>query len=130
VGVKTAPLECCRVLEIGCASGGNLLPMAEALPEASFLGIDLSERQINEGQQAIAALGLGNVELRHLNVLEIGPDFGLFDYIVCHGVYSWVPPVARDKILEVCRKNLAPNGVAYVSYNTLPGWHMRGMIRD
>jgi SAM-dependent methyltransferase len=128
--VQAAPVERCRLLEIGCASGGNLLPLAESLPEATFVGIDLSERQIGEGREALAALGLRNVELRPLSVLDVGPDFGTFDYVLCHGVYSWVPPQARDKILDVCKNNLAPNGVAYVSYNTLPGWHMRGMIRD
>src|SRR5439155_10600404 len=50
--------------------------------------------------------------------------------LICHGVFSWVPTAVREKILDICAKNLAPHGVAYVSYNTYPGWHMRGMIRD
>ena len=54
----------------------------------------------------------------------------MFDYVICHGIYSWVPAPVRESILAICRDNLAPNGVAYISYNTLPGWHMRGMIRD
>lgn len=130
MGLRPPPVQRCRVLELGCASGGNLLPMAVALPDSRFLGIDLSTRQIEEGRRQIEALGLKNVELQQLDLLSIGPEFGQYDYIICHGVYSWVPEAVRRKILAICAQNLAPNGIAYVSYNTYPGWHMRGMIRD
>ena len=45
-------------------------------------------------------------------------------------MYSWVPPDVQDAILRVCSRNLAPNGIAYVSYNTYPGWHVRMMARE
>ena len=130
MGLKPPPVTRCRVLELGAASGGNLIPQAVALPESRFVGLDLSARQVEDGQKVIQALGLTNVELKHLSILDVGPDLGTFDYVICHGVYSWVPDAVRDKILAVCSANLAPDGVAYVSYNTYPGWHMRGMIRD
>lgn len=129
-GMQPAPVPTAQVLELGCASGGNLIPMAVAFPEARFLGVDLSARQIEAGLEEIAALGLENIELRHTSITDIGPDIGCFDYILCHGVFSWVPDAVRDHILQICRDNLAENGIAYVSYNTYPGWHMRGMIRD
>jgi methyltransferase-like protein/SAM-dependent methyltransferase len=125
-----APVERCRVLELGCASGANLLPMAEALPGSRFVGIDLSARQVAGGQAIVEALELGNVELRALSILDVGEDLGQFDYILCHGVYSWVPADVRDRILKICASNLAPQGVAYVSYNSYPGWHLRGLVRD
>jgi methyltransferase-like protein/SAM-dependent methyltransferase len=130
LGLEPPPVEHCRVLELGCAAGSNLIPMAEELPQSTFVGIDLSRRQISEGQQAIAELGLTNIELRHQSVLDFESGSGTFDYILCHGVFSWVPPEVQDRILAISRQSLAPSGVAYVSYNTLPGWHMRGMIRD
>ncbi|MBA3531880.1 MAG: methyltransferase regulatory domain-containing protein, partial [Ardenticatenales bacterium] len=130
LGMEPAPVERCRVLELGCAGGGNLMPMALELPHSHFIGIDYAERQIEEGQQVLAALGIQNVSLQHMSLMDIGPDFGEFDYIIAHGVYSWVPEDVRAKLLEVCRQNLAPNGVAFVSYNTYPGWHMLGMIRE
>jgi methyltransferase-like protein/SAM-dependent methyltransferase len=129
-GLVTAPPESCRVLELGCAGGGNLLPMAEQFPGGEFVGIDLSARQIELGQQAVRDLGLSNLSLRRASILDVTADWGRFDYVVCHGVYSWVPDEVRDKILAICRENLAPHGVAYVSYNTYPGWHMRGMLRE
>jgi methyltransferase-like protein len=123
------PVENCRVLELGCGSGGNLLPLAAALPEGRFVGIDLSRRQIADGQHAARAAGLDNVELRAESILEAG-DLGTFDYILCHGVYSWVPAAVQDRILEICARHLAPNGIAYVSYNTYPGWHLPGRVRE
>jgi methyltransferase-like protein/cyclopropane fatty-acyl-phospholipid synthase-like methyltransferase len=120
----------CRVLEIGCANGANLIAMAAALPEAEFVGIDLSSRQIDDGRAIVRLLGYKNVTLRAMSLLDVGDDFGRFDYIICHGVYSWVPAEAREKILAIFATNLEPDGVAYLSYNTYPGWHLRGMARD
>jgi len=124
------PPDRCRVLELGTASGGNLIPMGFSWPESQFVGIDLSERQIREGQQVVRELELSNVDLKFLSILDVQRDLGMFDYILCHGVYSWVPPEVQDKILEICRSHLHPHGVAYVSYNTFPGWHARAAIRE
>jgi methyltransferase-like protein len=129
-GLKPPDLASCRVLELGCASGDNVIPMALGLPNARFVGVDLSARQIEHGQRTVRALGLENIELRHYNIADIDASWGKFDYIVSHGIYSWIPAPVRERLLAVCNENLATNGVAYVSYNTLPGWHMRGMIRD
>src|SRR5262249_9430578 len=98
--------------------------------ESSFVGVELSRHQTEAGQKVVAALGLKNITLDHRSVLDVGPEFGRFDYIICHGIYSWVTPDVQDKIVSICSQNLAPNGVAYVSYNTYPGWHMRSMMRD
>lgn len=118
-----------RVLEIGCASGGNLVPMAFHLPRASFLGIDLAEAQIASGRRRVEALGLTNIELRHM-ALEHFTSSETFDYIICHGVYSWVDDAARRSILRLCAAHLADEGVALVSFNALPGWHLVQSVRD
>lgn len=129
-GMQPPAVESCRVLELGCASGGNLIPMAEQVPGAQFYGCDLSTRQIAAGQQMIAETGLTNVRVEARSILDITPELGTFDYIACHGVWSWVPAEVRQKILEICRDQLSPQGVAFISYNTLPGWHFRGTVRD
>ena len=129
-GMTPAPVERCRVLDLGCSTGGNLIPLAATLPEGRFVGIDSSPRQIETGRATVAALGLTNIELKPLSILDVDDGFGQFDYIICHGVFSWVPPEVQDKILTVCQRNLAPQGVAYVSYNTYPGWHARAMVRE
>ncbi len=129
-GMRPTPPQRCRVLELACASGGNLVPMADYLPDSEFVGIDLSGIQIREGQALVAELGLKNVNLKVANIHDVNDSYGQFDYIIAHGVFSWVPADVRAKIFEVCSKLLTPNGIAYISYNTYPGWHMRGMIRD
>ncbi|HMM35084.1 MAG TPA: class I SAM-dependent methyltransferase [Thermoanaerobaculia bacterium] len=129
-GLPAPALERCRVLELGCARGGNLLPMALELPEASFVGVDLSTRQVAEARERAEALGLRNVAFHAMGLEEVDAGFGTFDFVVCHGVYSWVPEPVRARILEICATNLSAEGLAYVSYNTYPGWSSRGMVRD
>ncbi len=136
-GLEPAAVERCRVLELGCAEGGNLLPMAVALPESRFVGLDLSAAQIDVGRATVAALGLPNLELQARDLLEIdeiekvaGGSIGEFDYILCHGVYSWCPPVVQAKILSILQQHLAPEGVAYLSWNTFPGWHGPLALRE
>lgn len=130
LGVATTPIERCRVLEIGCAVGGNLIPMALDLPESEFIGIDLSEAQVKQGAAEVAGLGLSNIRLLQRDLAEGADDLGSFDYIIAHGVYSWVPNQAQENLLEICAGRLTAEGVAYVSYNTLPGWRMRGVVRE
>jgi methyltransferase-like protein/SAM-dependent methyltransferase len=130
LGLHRKAPAACRVLELGCASGGNLLPLAMTYPGSQFLGVDSSPVQIEQGQAAIDACGIGNAQLLARSVSDIDDAFGQFDYIIAHGLYSWVPNAVQDAILRVCSRNLDPDGVAYVSYNTLPGWHMHGLIRD
>jgi methyltransferase-like protein len=129
-GMATAPVDRCRVLELGCGDGGNLLPMAFALPGSEFVGLDLAARPVAKGQAVAGALGLKNITLRALDVREISRDFGRFDYIIAHGLYSWVPPDVQDKVIAICRDNLAPGGVAYVSYNAYPGCRQSHMVRE
>ena len=129
-GLQPPPLANCRVLELGCASGGNLIPMAVAMPGAQFVGVDLSSVQVAQGQALIDALGLRNIRLLPCSITDVDAALGHFDYIIAHGVYSWVPSPVQEKILSICAEQLSPGGVAYVSYNTLPGWRMRGMVRD
>ncbi|MCU1257276.1 MAG: Methyltransferase type 12, partial [Bryobacterales bacterium] len=129
-GMKPAPVERCRVLELGCTDGGNLIPMAMALPGSEFVGVDLAESPINSGRKTVRDLGLTNIDLRAGDLMDVGPDWGRYDFIIAHGVYSWVPPPVRDQTLRVAKQNLAPEGVAYVSYNAHPGGHLRRMIRE
>jgi len=129
-GLSAPAVENARVLELGCAAGGNLLPFAVAHPNAHALGIDLSTQQIESGQAVVKAMGLRNLELRAMSITDITKDLGQFDYIIAHGVFSWVPPEVREAILRVCRENLAPEGIAYISYNTYPGWKASDVVRD
>ena len=129
-GLNPPDVATARVLELGCAAGGNLIPLAAAYPGATFVGVDLSPVQIAQGTARIAALGLTNISLRQQSILDLSADDGVFDYIICHGVYSWVPRPVRDAILRVSNENLSETGVAYLSYNVHPGWRLRGVLRE
>jgi methyltransferase-like protein len=129
-GLSPPEVATARVLELGCAAGGNLIPLADAYPQATFVGIDGSRTQIAAGQRIVHEVGLSNISLQHQDILTLAEELGQFDYILCHGVYSWVPPPVQEKILALCATQLAPTGIAYVSYNTFPGWHARGVLRD
>lgn len=129
-GLDAPPPAHARVLELGCAAGGNLIPFAVRHPDAHCVGVDLSPVQIEAGRQAVETMGLRNVRLVQGSLSELGAELGTFDYIVCHGVYSWVPDEVRAAILRVCAQRLSPGGVAYVSYNTYPGWKAKEIVRD
>lgn len=129
-GMTPPPLEEARILELGCSSGENLFHFALNFPKAKLVGIDLSKTQIENGKKKLLELGLKNLELLNISINEIDKSFDKFDYIICHGVFSWVPEKIREKILDITKNNLTPNGIAYISYNALPGWNMQNTIKD
>jgi SAM-dependent methyltransferase len=130
LGMDVAPLATARVLEFACGDGLNLVPMAATLPAATFVGFDFAARPIANARRMASDLGLTNVRLLELDLRELPADLGTFDYIIAHGLYSWVPPDVRVRVLPLIARHLAPQGVAFVSYNTLPGCHMRRVVWD
>ncbi|MDX3807907.1 methyltransferase domain-containing protein [Bosea thiooxidans] len=129
-GMQPAMPTAMRVLELGCGRGGNLIPMAAQYPQSRFLGIDLSGDSIRQANAGAAELELTNISFEQRDILAVGADIGRFDYIIVHGVYSWVPDPVRERIIGLFGELLAPQGVAYVSYNALPGCRFRDMARD
>jgi SAM-dependent methyltransferase len=128
--MRPAPIDRCRVLELGCGAGRNLIPMAFYLPDSEFVGLDLARQPIALGQAFAADLGLRNIALLSMDLCQAtAKQFGKFDFIIAHGVYSWVPAAVREHLLGVCREMLNPQGVAYVSYNAYPGNHFRDLVR-
>lgn len=130
LGMQPASPAKCRMLELGCGDGMNLLPLAWAFPESTFIGIDRAAAPIERGRRQADALGLRNLTLEQADILEVGAGFGEFDYIVAQGVFSWVPEPVRHAVLRISRENLAPQGIAFISYLALPGSHLRSVFRD
>jgi len=130
LGVDPPALPTCRVLEIGCADGSNVLPIAAAWPGAMVVGCDLAPRPLKHGRRLAQDLGLANVTLLHADVRALPADLGSFDYIIAQGFYSWVPPDVRDTLLALISARLSPTGVAFVSYNALPGSRIRQIAWD
>ncbi|AHE94185.1 methyltransferase regulatory domain-containing protein [Campylobacter fetus] len=130
LGLSPAPVNNARVLEIGCSFGGNLIMSAISNPESEFIGIDISETQINLGKKLIKDMKIKNLKLMQLDISHATQELGKFDYVISHGVYSWVPDDVKNAILGGGRKLLTDNGIMYVSYNTYPGWKYKDIIRD
>jgi len=130
LGRPAAPPDACRVLDLGCAEGMNLLPLAERLPGSTFVGVDFSAGQLATAEQARRAAGIGNAHFVQADLREYEPEAGAYDYVIAHGVYSWVSAEIRERLLAVCARALAPEGVAYVSYNVYPAWGLLGGFRE
>ncbi|HWA85767.1 MAG TPA: methyltransferase regulatory domain-containing protein [Opitutus sp.] len=130
LGGNAAEPQRARVLELGCGCGLNLLPLAAMLPEAQFRGVDLTAPDIEEGRRLAAAAGVTNLRLEVADVRAFVPAAEDFDFVIAHGLFSHVPDDAKAAILASCARALAPDGVAYISYNTYPGWKARETLRD
>ncbi|MBX3189732.1 MAG: class I SAM-dependent methyltransferase [Labilithrix sp.] len=130
-GIETAPPSTARVLEIGCGDGEHMIGAASYLPGAAFVGFDLSREAVARGVAIAEASGAQNVAIHARDVRDVRATsaFGVFDYVVAHGVYSWVPEPIRADVLAVIRASLAPSGVAFLSVNALPGWELRRALR-
>jgi len=103
--------------------------MGASLPDSQFRGFDLSPVQIEMAKKLARDVGVDNVQFDVGDILDIA-DLGTFDFVIAHGVYSWVPPVVRDALLALVQRCLAPHGVGFISYNTFPGWGTRAPVRD
>ena len=128
LGLDVAPVATSRVLEFGCGDGSSLVAIAAMLPNANFVGFDFAARPISHAQSMVHDLGLTNVRLLQLDVRQLPSDLGTFDYVIAHGFYSWIPAEVRAHLMPSIARHLAPNGVAFVSYNTFPGCHMRRAV--
>lgn len=130
VGVSAPNPKTARVLELGATYGGNIISQALFNPDATFIGIELSQEQVEKGNEVIANAGLTNVSLIQSDIASIGSEIGTFDYIIAHGVYSWVDDGVKDALLRLIDEHLAEDGIAYISYNTYPGWHTMDEVRQ
>ena len=130
VGVSAPNPKTARVLELGATYGGNIISQALFNLDATFVGIELSQEQVEKGNEVIANAGLTNVSLVQSDIASIGSEIGTFDYIIAHGVYSWVDDGVKDALLRLIDEHLAEDGIAYISYNTYPGWHTMDEVRQ
>lgn len=128
-GGKPTPIDGARVLEIGCSTGSHLIPQAERYPGSYFVGIDLSASQISAGIKIVTDLGLSNISLSAQDIREWNESSGTFDYVICHGMFSWVDEDLRRILLEKISHSLAPDGVAYVSFNSSSTWRHRQSLQ-
>ena len=129
-GRPWAPFNGARILEVACGDGGNIINLAQTAPDSEVVGFDLARSPIEKGRAVIAALELRNIRLEVLDILDAKDQLGEFDYIIAHGLYAWVPAPVRDALWRLCATSLSARGLAFISYNALPGCHLRQILRD
>lgn len=129
-GATPADPRRARILELGCGDGTNLAAMAVTLPEATLVGIDRSPDQIAQGRKMLVEAGIAHANLHCADLRALDGTLGEFDYVIAHGLFSWIPADVQEILLSVAHRHLDERGVALVSYNTYPGWRTRGVVRD
>ncbi len=125
-GLETPAPARARILEIGCCSGHNLIPLAMRWPESECIGIDLAETSVREATVRATAAGVTNVVFQAAGLRDYKPEGGAgFDFIIAHGFFSWVPDEVKEVLLAFCRENLSHSGIATISFNLECGWAAR-----
>ncbi|WP_420382738.1 methyltransferase domain-containing protein [Novosphingobium sp.] len=130
-GLHPATMNRARVLEIGGGDCLGLIAFAAAYPDSVCHGFDLAPSTIARGR-VIAGAACPNVTLAVADIMTAHEVYApaSFDYVIAHGVYAWVPAPVRAALMTLIAHVLAPHGVALVSYNALPGGHIRQMLRE
>ena len=129
-GIHLAQHEPWHILEIGCAAGHHILPIAETYPDATITAIDIDPHAINEARRLADLAGLTNIEFKCADLATWQAPPESYDIIIAHGVFSWVADSTKSSLLALCQQSLKPHGVAMISYNTQPGWTMRQPLRE
>ena len=114
-----------RVLELGCGQGFGICVMAAANPDYHFIGVDFNPEHIAHARSLVRRTQLKNVEFHEGDFVELSKGdlpWPECDYVVAHGILSWVHFDVRKAIFQITDRCLSPGGLAYFSYNSLPGW--------
>ena len=98
--------------------------MAAANPHMRFVGVDFNPEQIAHARSLVRRTGLTNIEFHEADFVSLAAKdqpFEPCDYVVAHGILTWVNKEVRSAIYRIIDKTLTPGGLAYFSYNALPG---------
>jgi len=117
-------------IELGCGFGQSAVTHAAANPSGTFYACDINRRHVAAAREYAQALGVTNIEVVEASFEDlVERDLPDFDFIVLHGVYSWIGDAAKRAVRAFIRRRLKPGGFAYVSYNCLPGWALEIPLR-
>lgn len=119
-----------RVLELGFGQGFGLALLAAANPDVAFEGCDFNRDHVAHARGLIADAGLANLTVSHMSFEQAAKQGDKdIDVAILHGVLSWVEPASQRAVVSNLVRRLRPTGIAYVSYNCMPGWAPLAPIR-
>lgn len=123
-GARAKPLDSAfTYLELGAGLGHSTVVNAGAFPRGEFHACDFNPEHVENGRRYASALGIQNIAFHEASFEQLlEKELPPFDFIVLHGVYSWVNTEARTAIRRIIQEKLASGGLVYVSYNCMPGW--------
>jgi SAM-dependent methyltransferase len=108
--------------ELGCGNGHSLTLHAAANPNGRFIGADFNPTHVHNARKFAQECGVENAQFLEKSFAELAAaDMADAEFVALHGVHSWVSHENRRQIVEFIRRRLKPGGVAYLSYNCLPG---------
>jgi SAM-dependent methyltransferase len=114
-----------RYADLGCGLGLTTTMIAATHPWAEVWGFDFNPAHIDAARRLADAAELTNLYFEEISFQDLarrGPaDLPMFDFMVSHGVISWIAPEVRAALMAVIGQRLKPGGLAYLGYNTDPG---------
>ena len=117
-------------LELGCGLGSSAVTHASQYRHGEFHACDFNPRHIDAGRGRAAQALLTNIEFHPESFADLAQrELPQFDFIVLHGVYSWVDASVRTTIRHAIQQRSKPGALVYVSYNCLPGWAVEAPLR-
>lgn len=115
-----------RWCELGCGQGFSALSFAAAYPQGAFYAFDFNPAHIDNARSLAQRAGIANATFAEASFEDLANaprnTWPQMDYIVLHGIWSWVSSTQRAHLLRFIRDHLAPGGIVYISYNSLTGW--------
>jgi SAM-dependent methyltransferase len=121
--------------DLGCGQGVTAAILAATHPSGIFHGIDAMPAHIAHARRLAEAAAIPNLQLHAVDfAAAVGLELPQFDYIVAHGVYTWIGPEAQCAVRRFIDRRLKPGGLVYLSYNAMPGWTrdlpFQGLLRE
>ncbi|MGH7045080.1 MAG: class I SAM-dependent methyltransferase [Stellaceae bacterium] len=108
--------------DLGCGEGVTAVILAATHPRGRFHGIDAMAVHIDHARRFASEAAVGNLRLDAVDFATGLRDLPQFDYLVAHGVYSWIDTGSQAALRHLIDRHLKPGGLVYVSYNAMPGW--------
>jgi ubiquinone/menaquinone biosynthesis C-methylase UbiE len=100
-----------RILDIGCTIGHNVLPLAQAFPEAQVLALDTAAPVLRYAHARAKSLGVNNIEFRQANGENLPLEDASFDLVTTAMFWHETSTAAMPKIMREVHRVLAPGGL-------------------